>query len=481
MRSTSALLLLGCIATVGLLPGCGGDEVPLSSVPTSTAPATSGVGIAVSNPPEHPAPWRAPAAAATASSYALAPPQYLSDPAAAQAHSIAVGDVSGDGRDDLVFLWRRVMPNPAYDHMEVYVAYQRSDGSLQAAVKIADSGNNFAFQLMVADLDRDGRGEVITAVKDGVLILHPAADGTFTSSAAVVGDPWEMLVTDVDRDGNLDVLVDASDTLATVVHGDGRGGISRTSTLSMPASATRTLGDVTGDGLDDVILATIFDRPLQEFRIYPALASGGYAAPIVLSRPIDANQTASLAVGDFNSDGRKDLVLDEARDGADLQVYLQDTQGRLGQGTALVRQRGSGTLLASDLDRDGATDLAIAHSGWSYVGYYLQSVGRLAPETVVDANQNFGRLNYFAAGDLNGDACTDLVVARGSQPIAILYGHGCVPRSGRAPDCRLPATPWLESPVQAAVAPSPSASAQRPRSAAHGETRSIGYANRRVY
>ena len=367
-------------------------------------------------------------------SYSMTAPEFLSDPAAARANSIAVGDVSGDGRDDLVFLSLRSAPTNS--RMEVYAAYQRGDGRLDAAVKIAELGNEFEYQLLIADLDRNGVGDIITTTFNDVTVLRSNGDGTFTSSRTAAGDPHELVATDVDRDGYLDVLVDSSDTSATVVHG-GPSGIDRTSTLPLPSSAVRTTGDVTGDGLDDLILATIFNRPLEEFRIYPALVSGGYAAPVVLSRPMGSNQTSSLAVGDFNADGRGDLVLDEAKDFGNLHLYLQDSQGNLTSSLDIARQRGSGSLLASDLNRDGRTDLAIAHSGWGYIGYYLQTGIGLAPETVIEAYQYMGRANYFAAGDLNHDGCGDLVVSRWSQSPVLLYGQGCAPRP-RIADCRLP-------------------------------------------
>ncbi|MFZ5638825.1 MAG: FG-GAP repeat domain-containing protein [Pseudomonadota bacterium] len=372
------------------------------------------------------------------SSYSMAPPEFLSDPAAAGARSVDVGDISGDGRDDIAFIALRSAANPADSRMEIYVAYQRSDGRLDAAVRIAESNDAFATRIATADLDRDGRADIVTTTLDGVLVLRTNGDGTFASSTAVAGDPADFSLTDVDRDGDLDILVDSSNTSATVVHGDGLGGIAGTSTLPLPASAVRTTGDVTGDGLDDLILATIFNRPMQEFRIYPALASGGYAAPIVLSRPQDANQTSSLAVGDFNADGRGDLILDEARDGASLQLYLQDAQGNLGPSVAIPRERGGGVLMATDLDRDRRTDVVMGHSGWGYIGYYLQTAAGLTPETVVNAYQFQGRAYYFAAGDLNRDGCGDLIIARTSQSPVLLYGRGC-PRP-RIANCRLPPT-----------------------------------------
>lgn len=209
--------------------------------------------------------------------------------------------------------------------------------------------------------------------------------------------------------------------------------------LPLPASAVRTTGDVTGDGLDDLILATTFDSPLQEFRAYRALPAGGYDEPVVYYRPPFSNQTAALAVGDFNSDGRGDLALGEARNDAGLHLYFQDEHGRLVSSMNLPAANGSGPVLATDLDRDGLTDLAIAHNGWGNIGYYLAADSGFTPENLVNAYQFMGRLGYFAAGDLNGDGCGDLVVSRWTQSLALVYGQNCAAPRFEAPACRYPA------------------------------------------
>jgi hypothetical protein len=159
---------------------------------------------------------------------------------------------------------------------------------------------------------------------------------------------------------------------------------------------------------------------------------------VVLSLPLGSNHTASLAVGDFNADGRGDLALDEAKDYANLHLHFQDSQGNLASSRDIARQRGASTesLIAADLDRDGRTDLAIAHSGWGYIGYYLQTDTGFAPENVFDAYQYMGRLNYFAAGDLNHDGGSDLVVSRWSQSPELLFGEKCARPCGRQPQRR---------------------------------------------
>lgn len=77
--------------------------------------------------------------------YSIAAPLFHADPAAGQAQAIAVGDVSGDGRDDLVFLAPRYDPNTYESRTQVYVARQDRDGRLESAHKIAETGDFLAY------------------------------------------------------------------------------------------------------------------------------------------------------------------------------------------------------------------------------------------------------------------------------------------------------------------------------------------------
>lgn len=392
------------------------------------------------------------------SSYWMSGPEFLTDPAAATAHTLAVGDVSRDGRDDLVFFSLRGAMAVEDYITEIYVAYQRDDGRLDTAIKIGDSGNSFSSQLKIADLDRDGFNEIVTTTVDGVMILRSKADGTFASTTTPAGDPHAILITDVDRDGYPDVLVDSADLSATVVHGDSRGAFNRVSILPLLTSGARTTGDVTGDGLDDLILANVLNGLMEEFRIYPALSSGGYGTPTVLSLPLGSNPAVSMVVGDFNGDGRGDLVLNELGNDKKLRLYTQNYQGELATPVMIDRYSAAGPMIATDLDRDGRTDLATAHTGWSYVGYYLQGSAGLMPEIPINAYQSQGRNNYFATGDLNHDGCGDMAVARSSQSPVLLYGKGCTPRPRFVACCSRPIA--VEHSVAGLAAASPPARPQ---------------------
>jgi FG-GAP-like repeat len=227
-RSASVLVVVANVVCAGLVWASLGladlvlrPAISRTSVPAVAASDARPQAVATSSTRLHGRVGVAPASMSTVSlaqqAYSMAAPVFLLDPAAAQARSVAVGDVSGDGRDDLVFLSLRATPNPADSRTDIYVAHQRDDGRLDAAFKIGESTNFLAYQLLIADLDRNGVGDIVTASVNGVMVFRSNADGTFTLSTTVVGDPARMVATDVDRDGYLDVLVDSSNTSATVI------------------------------------------------------------------------------------------------------------------------------------------------------------------------------------------------------------------------------------------------------------------------
>src|SRR5207244_2671206 len=104
------------------------------------------------------------------------------------AHSVQVADVNGDGKPDLI------VPNSCttsgnctYGPGSVGVLLGKGDGTFQAAVTYG-SGGDYAFSVAVADINRDGKLDVLVAnayastgcCEAGPLgVLLGKGDGTF--------------------------------------------------------------------------------------------------------------------------------------------------------------------------------------------------------------------------------------------------------------------------------------------------------------
>ena len=81
--------------------------------------------------------------------------------------------------------------------------------------------------------------------------------------------------------------------------------------------------------------------------------------PLVTVVPGDNVTTKSLAVGDFNGDGRIDLAVTEATRGV-IVVLGDDSPSMLGAPVTIDIGTGAGFIAAADLDQDSHVDLVIA-------------------------------------------------------------------------------------------------------------------------
>jgi len=185
------------------------------------------------------------------------------------AESVAVADVNGDGKLDLLVLNICAPATLCFtgqqSHGSVGVLLGNGDGTFQPVVTY-DSGGYEAVSVAVADMNGDGKPDllVLDALTTGEVagVLLGNGDGTFQPAVNYFtgsGGQTEgsVVVADVNGDGKLDLLTTdgnsgSSNVRVLLGNGDGtfQAGIAYDSGGSTPIGLA--VGDLNGDGLPDV-------------------------------------------------------------------------------------------------------------------------------------------------------------------------------------------------------------------------------------
>lgn len=340
----------------------------------------------------------------------------------------AVGDVNGDGRDDVV-----VSTTYHFDEANDYrvlVYLQQADGTLAEPLRFP-YGFATRTALVVGNLDRDAAQEIVLGHGDGIMIidwdrsrLHPVVRATkHTHGEGQV--VTHVVLLDADRDGALDIVAQGFNwNDGPVVYlGDGMGGVRASVNLPSPAHAYTDLdtGDFNGDGYQDFVLQS--QQGENNAYVYLNDGTPSFAAPLVID-PTDGPWGGdATGVGDFNSDGRDDLAL--VGDHTEVNIYLQDETGTLVYHRSIETVPYPDAMLGHDLDLDGRDDLLIQHGGGA-MSFFLQDANGLQARPVVNGPYAT-HLNPhgMGVGDLNGDGCPDVAVANYNAGLVIHKGQGC--------------------------------------------------------
>lgn len=289
----------------------------------------------------------------------------------------------------------------------------------------------------------------------GTFTISPGPSGTLTAangspvSTGSATAPVSVAEGDFNGDGNPDIAVaDFSNAQVIVLLGNGKGGFTADTNGPFAVGANPTAvaaGDFNGDGKPDIVVTNIHDNTVS---VLLGDGIGGFGPQRVISVGVNPY---SLAVGDFNGDGKLDIVA--ANTGGTgqptLTVLLGNGMGGFSQapGSPIAAGGQPFSVAVGDFNGDGFPD--IAASSLSLGTTVLLGDGTGGFKAAADSP--FGApSSYIALGDFNGDGNLDIAAtsAFGSPwTVTVLLGDGL---GGFAPSPGGPVTVG-NSPVTPAV------------------------------
>ena len=325
-----------------------------------------------------------------------------------------LGDLNGDGKPDLA------VANNGSSNISVLLG--NGDGTFAAKTDY-DVGQP-AYGVVFTDLNSDGKLDIVAETSfsstQNVSVLLGNGNGTFQTRVdyafSGLAQPNSILASDFNNDTKPDIVV-VNGSGATVFLGNGDG------TLNTPASygssdfaTSVAVGDFNADGKIDLAVSS-YGFSINGVGVVSVMlgkGDGTFFSPVNYSSAISP---FSIVKGDFNGDGKLDL--------ATANIQLDSVSILLGNGDGTFASRvdypAGGfpyEMSTGDINSDGKTDLVIAGNGGGL------SILKGNGDGTFQKSVNFLGGGFFATVlDLNGDAKPDIISAVQVSAVGVLINQ----------------------------------------------------------
>jgi uncharacterized membrane protein len=312
-------------------------------------------------------------------------------------YSVAIADVNGDGKLDLIVANEQQSKTDPGGSISVMLG--KGDGTFHAAVNYG-SGGQSAYSISVADVNGDGKLDLVVAngcrgsncATGGVGVLLGKGDGTFkkavtysSGAASVFGS--HVAVGDLNGDGKLDLAVATTGAgcgsgcpkgLVGVLLGNGDGTFKKAKTYGtggFDAIGWVEIADVNGDKKPDLVVAnyclTECSYPPAEGSVGVLLGNGDGTFRLVKTYPSGGDGAISVAVADLNKDGKPDLLVANCgpeacgpgSPGGNVGVLIGKGNGTFKPVVNYPAANSPFNVVAADVNGDGRLDIVVSNWG----------------------------------------------------------------------------------------------------------------------
>ena len=322
------------------------------------------------------------------------------------AAALQIGDLDGDGDDDIVA--------SGYFGDDV-VWYENTSGDGTAWVKsFIDASLDYPAGFNLADVDGDGDLDVLVAgyYADELVWYENDLDTAASWPKTIIDvpdGPWNVRAADIDQDGDLDAVATSYETGAVTWYenlaGDGSAWASTTIDSAFSGAVQLAIGDIDQDGSPDVLAA---DESGDELAWFGNTSGDGSTwSRTVVSASLNGPSATVLA--DLDQDGDLDVLVAAVYD--DEVAWFENTDGAGGAwaGTTIdAAADGAVAIEAHDVDQDGDLDVVVTAYLDDESTLYENVGGSFTKRTV---QSGYNGAFAVTADDIDGDGDLDLSTA----------------------------------------------------------------------
>jgi len=314
------------------------------------------------------------------------------------AYSVALGDLDGDGNEDIV-------GGSFGGANAIRVLLGNGDGSFNNDFSYESPPGNLGRSAVIADFNGDDSLDIALTSQTGnkLSIYLNNGDGSFTTFGNYVtgAAPFDVEASDLNGDNIIDlVTADRNGGRISVFIGNGNGSFKQAITYGIQSSDL-SLSDFNGDGITDILSSS------DSFLTIRVLIGNGDGTFSFHPQLIQTNFGTRNDIGDFNGDGIMDFAIANTG-GTQTTVFIGNGDGSFAQGTNYAISAVSSDISIGDFNGDNNADLALLSRTTGTIsilagngdGTFTAFTTR--PLSATDAQR-------ITIGDVNNDDVLDLV------------------------------------------------------------------------